>query len=504
MGKLYVTTPIYYINSKPHIGHAYTSVICDAFARFARMVGQEVFFSTGVDEHGIKIDRTAKEKGMQPQEYADSILPAFQSLIDRLNCSADAFVRTTDDDHKRNVVKIWQILKEKGFIYEGSYKGWYSVRDEAFFNESELVDGMAPTGAPVEWQEESTYFFALSKFQDKLLQFYDDNPDFIYPKSRMNEVKAFVQQGLTDLSVSRSTMSWGVPVEPGHVTYVWLDALTNYLTVLGWADGDNKYEKFWHADDRNVVHVIGKDILRFHAIYWPAFLMAADLPLPSKIVSHGWWTVEGNKISKSLGNAIDPQELIDEFGEDFVRYFLLREISLGSDGNYSKESFVHRVNSELADNIGNLTQRIFSMIVRNCGSVVPQVSFDDRQRELMRLGIATISDIQNFMSEFKLNEAIGAIVSLSSAVNGYINDMEPWAMAKQGKIDELRGVLRVSAELIVLIAMLLRPFIPDAAKKIMNIANVDAENSLSSFVEGGFMGGVTINSPFPVFAKIRL
>ena len=360
----YITTPIYYVNDRPHIGHAYTSVACDVLARFKRLSGCKVKFLTGTDEHGQKVEKTAAA-GMTPQALADANSQHFRDLTALMNISNDDFIRTTEQRHKAGAQALWKKMEHGGHMYLGSYSGWYSVRDEAYYQESELAGGKAPTGADVEWVEEPSYFFRLSAFQDKLLEYYSAHPDCIGPQSRRNEVISFVKGGLRDLSISRTTFSWGIPV-PGdkkHVMYVWLDALANYLSALGYPDNTPDLKIFWPAD----LHMVGKDILRFHAVYWPAFLMAADLPCPKRIFAHGWWTIEGEKMSKSLGNAIAPADLVSEFGLDQTRWFLMREVPFGNDGNFSRERLVTVINSELANNIGNLVQRTLSMVHKNCG-----------------------------------------------------------------------------------------------------------------------------------------
>ena len=366
----YVTTPIYYVNDKPHIGHAYTTLACDVLARFKRLDDFDVMFLTGTDEHGQKVEAAAQKAGVTPQEFTDSVSQNFRDLTKMMNFSNDQFIRTTEPRHYAASQKIWNRLAERGHITLGAYEGWYSVRDEAFYTETELVDGKAPTGAPVEWVAEPSYFFNLSAWQDKLLAFYEENPDFVAPTSRFNEIKSFVKGGLKDLSISRTTFGWGVPVpnDPDHVMYVWLDALTNYLTATGWSEeGEGDYKALWPAN----LHMVGKDILRFHAVYWPAFLMAADLPLPARVFAHGWWTNEGQKISKSLGNVIDPVGLVEEFGLDQTRYFLMREVPFGRDGDFSRSAMIQRINSDLANDLGNLSQRSLSLISKNLDGVMP-------------------------------------------------------------------------------------------------------------------------------------
>ncbi len=367
----FITTPIYYVNDTPHLGHAYTTVACDVLARFMRLDGRHVRFLTGTDEHGQKVEQSARANGESPQEFTDRISATFREMARLLDISNDDFIRTTEPRHIRGVQALWRELERRGEIYLGRFAGWYSVRDEAFYDEGELVDGKAPTGAEVEWLEEENYFFRLSAWQDRLLEFYEANPDAVAPRSRRNEVISFVRSGLRDLSISRTSFSWGIPVpgNPKHVIYVWLDALANYITAIGYPDTrDPEFATFWPAD----IHVVGKDILRFHAVYWPAFLMAAGIEPPRRVFAHGWWTVEGQKMSKSLNNFIPPKQLVDSYGLDPVRYFLLRELPFGSDGDFSRRAVVGRLNGDLANDFGNLAQRVLVMINRNCAGCVPE------------------------------------------------------------------------------------------------------------------------------------
>jgi methionyl-tRNA synthetase len=489
----YITTPIYYVNDKPHIGHAYTTLACDVIARFKRLDGESVYFLTGTDEHGQKVEKSARTKGVDPQAFTDEVSQNFRDLAAFMHYSNDDFIRTTEARHKKGAQAFWKRLEAGGYIYKDSYAGWYSVRDEAYYAESELVDGNAPTGAPVEWVDEESYFFKLSAFQDKLLAFYEENPDFIYPASRRNEVISFVRGGkdyeagaLKDLSISRTTFNWGVPV-PGddkHVMYVWLDALTNYMTALGYPENDDKLMKYWYAKDGkrdgyelgNAVHVVGKDILRFHAVYWPAFLMAADLPLPKRIIAHGWWTNEGQKISKSLGNVIDPIGLVNEFGLDPVRYFLLREVPFGNDGNYSRESMINRINAELANNIGNLAQRTLSMIQKNCEGKVPgfgPVTEDDKAL----LGLAQVTHAQperihDLIRDFRCDMVLDDIVRIAGAANEYIDRQAPWTLKKEDPA-RMASVLYMLAETVRCIGIMLQPFMPDAAAKMLGMVGYE-------------------------------
>ncbi len=370
----YLTTPIYYVNGAPHIGHAYTSIAADVLARWQRLDGRDVFFLTGTDEHGQKVEKAAQEAGIDPQGFSDQVSASFRAMADAMGVSYDDFIRTTEPRHKAACAELWRRLVSSGQIYLGHYEGWYAVRDEAFYGEDELVAGpdgsrLAPSGAPVEWVREPSYFFRLSQWQDRLLAFYEANPDFISPTARRNEVLSFVRGGLNDLSVSRTTFRWGVPVpgDPAHIMYVWLDALTNYLSAAGFPDEAAPRWRYWPAD----LHLVGKEIVRFHAVYWPAFLMAAGLAVPHRVYSHGWWTVEGEKMSKSVGNVVDPVALVDEFGLDAVRFFLLREVPFGNDGDFSRRALIGRMNGELANDLGNLAQRSLSLINKNLDGVLP-------------------------------------------------------------------------------------------------------------------------------------
>ncbi|MGE5766928.1 MAG: methionine--tRNA ligase, partial [Bacteroidota bacterium] len=370
----YITTPIYYVNDDPHIGHAYTTLACDVLARFKRLDGFNVRFLTGTDEHGQKVEKSAARAGVDPQSFTDRVSQNFRDLSKLLNFSNDDFIRTTEERHKVSCQALWKKLVEAGDIYLGSYAGWYAVRDEAYYAESELTDGpngtkIAPSGAECEWVEEESYFFRLSAWEERLLKLYETQPDFILPASRRNEVVSFVKGGLKDLSISRTTFSWGIPVPdaPGHIMYVWLDALTNYITAVGYPDEQaESFRTFWPAD----IHMVGKDILRFHAVYWPAFLMAAGVAPPKRVFAHGWWTVEGQKMSKSLGNVVDPYEMVTTYGADAFRYFLLREVPFGKDGDLSKKSMVHRINADLSNAFGNLLNRTLGMLGKNFGGIV--------------------------------------------------------------------------------------------------------------------------------------
>lgn len=476
----YITTPIYYVNDVPHIGHAYTSVASDVIARFMRLQGFDVMFLTGTDEHGQKVEKAAINKNIDPQKFNDQTSESFRHLMTAMHISNDDFIRTTEHRHKEAVAVFWQKLLDNGTIYEGFYEGWYAVRDEAFFDESELTsDGLAPTGAPVEWVKEPSYFFNLSKWQDKLLEFYEANPDFIRPISRRNEVISFVKSGLKDLSVSRTTFNWGikVPNNEKHVIYVWLDALANYISALGYPDEQSNYGKFWPAD----LHVVGKDILRFHAVYWPAFLMAAEVPLPKTIMAHGWWTNEGQKISKSLGNTIDPIKLIDEFGVDQVRYFLMREVTFGADGNFARSNLITRINSELSNKIGNLLQRTTSFVYKNNDAKVPLLTQGviDKIYELPILKTASKFVEQNIllMDKTEINKILENIINLAEEANIYIDSEAPWNLKKTDP-DKTLEVLYALLEVLRYIAIMLLPFIPSSANKMLDQLGVNKEERL--------------------------
>lgn len=504
----YVTTPIYYVNDKPHIGHAYTTLACDVLARFKRLDGFDVMFLTGTDEHGQKIERSAEKAGVDPQTFCDQVSLKFKELTEAMNFSNDQFIRTTEERHKKSVQHLWKVLQEKGFIYEDRYSGWYSVRDEAFYAESELIEGqggekLAPTGAPVEWVEEPSYFFKLSAFEDKLLELYDNNPDFVMPKSRLNEVRSFVKGGLEDLSVSRTTFNWGVkvPDAPGHIMYVWIDALANYLTAVGYPDtAAADYQKFWPAN----VHIVGKDILRFHAVYWPAFLMAADLPLPKRVFAHGWWTNEGQKISKSLGNVIDPFELIEEYGLDATRFFLLREVPFGNDGDFSRRAFVLRCNADLSNGLGNLSQRTLSMIHKNCDEALPAPGdFNSQDKELLENIEKALDVVRGHIDNQAFHLALDAIWTQASAADSYISVQEPWKLKKTDP-ERMNTVLYVLAEAIRQLAILAQPIMPQSTDKLLSQIGV-SERGFDQIGEAGRLKpGIAIPKPEGVFPRFEL
>ncbi len=499
--KYYITTPIYYVNDKPHIGHAYTTLACDVLARFMRLSGREVKFLTGTDEHGQKVEKSAALANMDPQSFTDKVSEHFRSLASAMNFSHDDFIRTTEPRHIKGVQKLWQKLIDNGAIYLSKYCGWYAVRDEAFYSESELIDGLAPTGAPVEWVEEPSYFFALSKWQDRLLEFYTQNPDFIKPESRRNEILSFVKSGLNDLSVSRTSFKWGIPVpnDPDHIMYVWLDALANYITALGYPEENGEYKQFWPAN----VHVVGKDIIRFHAVYWPAFLMAAELEPPQTIMSHGWWTNEGQKISKSLGNTIDPIALIEEFGLDQVRYFLMREVIFGNDGNFSRASMIARINNELSNKVGNLAQRTLSFIVKQCDGYV-EVNPNAYDSDILKTCLGLKDKLTLAMEKQEISFVLDEIIKLADMANVYIDHNAPWTLKKTDPT-KMMEVLYILIEVIRYIALLLQPFVPDSAAKMLDQLGVDEDKRSFEFLskKGAIDGSKQLLAPMPIFPRFE-
>ena len=476
----YITTPIYYPSGKPHMGHAYSSIVADIFARFKTLEGYNVLFLTGTDEHGLKIQREAEKNNKKPKEFCDNLSEKFKDLTKILNLSNNDFIRTTEKRHYKSVEELWSRLEKSGDIYLDKYRGWYSVSDEAYYDEDEIenINGKRlskTSGSSVDWVEEESYFFKLSAWSDKLLDHYIKNDSFILPKSRKNEVVKFVEKGLKDLSVSRTSFSWGIPVPKNnkHVIYVWLDALTNYLSALDFPDIKNKkYNNFWPAD----IHIIGKDILRFHAIYWPAFLMAADLPLPKKIFGHGWILSDDKKMSKSLGNILDPIEIINNYGIDQLRYYLVKEVSLGNDGSISLENLKSCINNDLANNYGNLCQRVLSFIKKNCSNKIPVLKkLTDLDKNLINNLKNKLPNLIELMNNQNLNEYIKQVVSFSFEANKYFNDSEPWALKK---IDPSRmeTILNVISNQIINISILLNPIIPEATSKTLNTMNIDIKN----------------------------
>ncbi|MDR3529864.1 MAG: methionine--tRNA ligase [Rhodopila sp.] len=500
----YITTPIYYVNGAPHIGHAYTSIAADVMARFKRLDGYDVFFLTGTDEHGQKVEKAARDAGLDTQAFTDRISADFKAMADAMGVSYDDFIRTTEDRHKASCAELWRRIERNGDIYLGHYEGWYAVRDEAFYDESELTtrpDGtrVAPSGAPVEWVREPSYFFRLSAFQDRLLTLYEENPEFVAPSSRRNEVTSFVKGGLLDLSISRTTFNWGIPVPdaPGHVMYVWLDALTNYITACGFPDENAPRWHYWPAD----VHFVGKDIIRFHAVYWPAFLMAAGLPLPKRVSSHGWWVVEGEKMSKSLGNVIEPRKLAETYGLDQIRYFLLREKPFGTDGSMSHPAIVSRINVELANDLGNLAQRSLSLIARNCGGILPArgpATEDDTA--LLTAAGALLDLVRVNIDRQTFHEGLEEIWKVIRAANGYIDRQAPWALNKTDKT-RMGEVLRVLVDTIRVVATLLQPVMPSSMARMLDQLGVSADARTFAALETPLTDGQTLPPPQGVFPR---
>ena len=502
--KYYLTTPIYYVNDVPHIGHAYTTLACDVLARFKRLDGFDVLFLTGTDEHGQKVEKAAEAVDMKAQAFTDKVSQNFRDLLPFMNISNDDFIRTTETRHKAAAQAIWHRLMKNGHIYLDKYSGWYSVRDEAYFSEGELVDGKAPTGAPVEWVEEPSYFFDLSQWETKLLQFYKDNPDFIAPVSRRNEVVSFVSSGLRDLSISRTSFNWGiaVPDDEKHIMYVWLDALTNYITATGFPDEEqNLYRKFWPAS----LHMVGKDILRFHAVYWPAFLLAADLEPPKRVFAHGWWTNEGQKISKSLGNVIDPVQLIETYGLDQVRYFLMREVPFGNDGDFSKSGMVNRINSDLANDLGNLCQRVLSFVYKNCNATVPKnMGFTPADSKLITHAYEILPKLREDYNSQLFNVALERVWGLVAASNKYIDEQAPWKLRKTDP-DRMHTVLYTLLETIRCIGILLQPIMPGSSEKILNQLAVDTSKRSFAALNSndGLETGTSLQKPNPIFPRFE-
>jgi len=501
----YITTPIYYVNDAPHIGHAYTTLACDVLARFMRLDGRKVKFLTGTDEHGQKVEKSAQAAGMDPQKFTDKVSQNFRDLAQVMGFSNDDFIRTTEERHIRSCQALWQKLVERGQIYLGSYAGWYAVRDEAFYGEDELTTGAdgkkrALSGAEVEWVEEPSYFFKLSEWQQPLLDFYQKHPDFIAPESRRNEVLSFVKSGLNDLSVSRTTFKWGVPVpgDPDHIMYVWLDALTNYITAVGYPDTESEsYRTYWPAD----LHMVGKDIVRFHAIYWPAFLMAAGLEPPRRVFAHGWWTNEGQKISKSVGNIIDPLHLVERYGLDPVRYFLLREVPFGNDGDFSHRAMVHRMNGDLANDLGNLAQRVLSFIAKNAGGVVPTPGeFRDRDDWMMAGALGLLKDVRNALSDQQFHKALEAIWHIVSEANKYVDEQAPWTLRKTDPA-RMATVLYVLLEVIRRLAFVVQPFMPGSMAKLLDQLAVPTDARDFAALETRLKPGTPLPKPEGVFPR---
>lgn len=489
----YITTAISYPNGPPHIGHAYEAIAADVIARFQRSRGRDVRFQTGTDEHGLKMAQAARAEGMEPAKYAGQMSLIFQEMCDRLEVSCDRFIRTSEPEHHRASQAIWKAMEEKRDLYLGRYEGWYSVRDEAFYDESELTEGeggekLSPQGTPVEWTEEESWFFRLSAYGQKLLDHYAANPDFIRPASRRNEVLRFVEGGLSDLSVSRTSFDWGVavPGSEGHVMYVWLDALTNYITGLGYPERGELWERYWPAD----VHLIGKDVVRFHAVYWPAFLMSAEIDLPKQVYGHGFLLSRGEKMSKSIGNVVDPFALADRFGVDALRYFLLREVTFGQDGSYSPEAIVNRVNSELANSFGNLAQRTLSMVYKNLDGVLPAAGTDSDDQELLGKVERGCAELVERFEEFAFSAGLEAWMGAVFACNAFVDAQAPWALRKTDP-ERMAAVLGTLVAAVRQLAEAVAPVIPGSADKLMNL------------IDRG-RAGEPIAQPQPLFPRLEL
>ena len=504
--RFYLTTPIYYVNDVPHLGHAYTTVACDALARFMRLDGRDVRFTTGTDEHGQKVAKSAVAAGLDPGAFTDRVSERFRSLVEAVGATPNDFIRTTEERHYRSVQEIWRRLVQRDEIYAGKYEGWYSVRDEAYLAESELIrqpDGSfrAASGAPVEWVAESSYFFRLSRWQEPLLRWYAEHPDFIGPESRRNEVVRFVEGGLDDLSVSRTSFRWGVPVpdDPDHVIYVWVDALTNYLTSAGFPDEDSDtYNQFWPAD----VHVVGKDIVRFHAVYWPAMLLAAGVAPPRRVFAHGWWTVEGQKMSKSVGNVVDPFELVKEYGLDQVRYFLLREVPFGNDGDYSRAAMINRANADLANDFGNLVQRVLTLVQRNCEAAVPERGPATPEDDTLLQAAAGLgAELRSLMETQQMHAALRALWDVIRAANAYIDHAAPWVLARTD-LNRCRTVLSVLLEVLQRVAIFSQPFVPAGAAAILDQLGVPADQRQFGDAGRGPAPGAPLAPPSPVFPRL--
>lgn len=510
----YITTAISYVNGQPHLGHAYEAILTDVMARFQRLAGKEVRFLTGTDEHGEKVAKTAEKNHMSPLAFADQNAQGFRDMTQNLNISNDDFIRTTEQRHIAAAQAIWARLKDQGDIYLGKYEGWYSVREEGYFAEDELVTDpdtgtkRTPNGTEVEWVEEESYFFRLSEYTEKLLELYEGHPRFIQPQSRCNEVVAFVRQGLTDLSISRhrERLEWGIPVpdDENHVMYVWLDALTNYMTALGYPDTDDRlYQTFWPAD----YHVIGKDILRFHAVYWPAFLMSAGLDLPKAVFAHGFINVQGQKMSKSVGNVLSPDALVGTFGLEELRYFLMREIPHGQDGNFAPEQAIQRINADLANGVGNLAQRTLSMIYKNCGARIPEPgAFSNEDKALLNKAYEEIVPaIISALEDFAIHKALESTISVANAADSYIDAQAPWVLKKEDP-ERMKTVLYVLAETVRCIAIAMQAVTPEAAGKILDQLNVSEQernfNAISA--SAALKSGSQIHKPEGVFPRLDL
>ncbi|HEY0329531.1 MAG TPA: methionine--tRNA ligase [Rhodopseudomonas sp.] len=503
----FLTTPIFYPNGVPHIGHAYTAMVTDAIARFQRLDGYDVRFLTGTDEHGLKMQQTAIAEGLTPLQLADRNSARFRDMMAALNISYDDYIRTTEPRHERSCQALWTAIENNGDIYLDKYAGWYSVRQEAYFDEAETTvgeDGVRrePLGSPVEWTEEETYFFRLSAYQDKLLELYAKVPDFVLPRERLNEVASFVKGGLQDLSLSRTTFDWGikVPGAPGHVMYVWIDALTNYITAAGYPDVDgDSFQRYWPAN----LHVIGKDIVRFHAVYWPAFLMSAGIEVPQRVFSHGFLLNRGEKMSKSVGNVVDPFEMAKQYGVDQMRYFFMREVSFGQDGSYNHEAIVNRTNADLANDLGNLAQRSLTMIGKQLGGVLPAPGdFSANDTAILAQADAMVEQARSAMATQQIHHMLNAVWAVVAEANRYFAGEAPWALAKTDPKRQ-RTVLYVTAEVIRQVAILAQPIMPASAAKLLDSLGIpEAERDFTRL--GGqerIKPGTQLPAPAPIFPR---
>ncbi|WP_459907286.1 methionine--tRNA ligase [Desulfotomaculum defluvii] len=508
LANFYITTPIYYPSDNLHIGHAYTTVAADAIARYKRLTGYDVWFLTGSDEHGQKIERAAKAKGQTPKEYVDHIVAGFKRLWQRLDVSYSDFIRTTDERHRKVVEKFFQQLYDQGDIYKSEYEGWYCTPCETFFTEFQLAEGKCPDcQREVEKVREESYFFRQSKYADRWLKFIEENPDFIQPVSRRNEMVSFVKQGLEDLCVSRTTFDWGiqVPFDPKHVVYVWVDALTNYISALGYdTDNDSLYQKYWPAD----IHLVGKDIVRFHTIIWPIMLMALDLPLPKKVIGHGWLLLDSGKMSKSKGNVVDPHVLIDKYGVDAVRYFLLRELPFGSDGLYSEEAMVKRINTDLANDYGNLLSRSATMMEKYQQGVLQMPGAPEGpDAELIDLATATPKLVEEYMEKSEISNAIAAIWQMVGRANKYLEETAPWTLAKNGQTERLNTVLYNVAEIMRFATVMITPFMPNLPARVWPQLGIEGNSELHTWESlrwGKIPAGTTVKRGEVLFPRIDL
>jgi len=498
----YITTPLYYVNDKPHIGHAYTNILCDTFARFHRFMGERVFFLTGTDEHGEKIDKTAREKGTDNKTFVDVMVPRFKDLWTKLDIQYDYFIRTTDEEHKKSVQTILEKLYEKGDIYPGKYKGWYCTPCESFWTKLQLVEGKCPDCKRVVQEiAEDNYFFKLSKYQDWLIQYIESHPDFIFPESRRNEILGFLKSPLEDLCISRprARLSWGIdlPFSKDHVVYVWFDALSNYITAIGYPGRTNVFSELWPAD----LHMVGKDILRQHAVYWPIMLKSLDLEMPKTVFAHGWWTMEGAKVSKSVGNVVAPEELIAKYGLDTLRYFLLREVTLGLDGAYSEDLLVERFNKDLANDLGNLVLRTTSMLERYFGGKITVQSSNDSKLKQQSIGALHI--VADDMKLFDPKGALAAIWVIVTSANKYVEENKPWQLAKENKMELLGKVLCDLLESIRFVGIMLAPFMPSTSAKICNLFGIEETPSIKMLEWGVLKSGMVIQKGEALFPRIE-